>query len=347
MGDVIETIKRLSEPLHSNKLSDDVKLNLWLATQHLKGFGALKPFTQHISGKGCKKVEKMHGITSDDHEVNFTVYPPQTDVKKNAHRICISSTIGCPERCSYCKYPFTRKDEKGEDICFVRMLTAGELYGQLYMGMLSPLVREVFQDKSTKELVVNMAVEGDALRHNFENSMGFVEQICKINKPLVRVILTTSGDEQSLQRLIDDRYTSLPLTIHYSLNFSNSKEREKYMPGTKGHSISREMELVEKVSEMLGNTGTISIADFKGINDKPQHIKEFAALMEGRSLKWLNIKLQPCVRGSLKGASDTSMRDTRILKRKLVAAGIRHEIRAIKIEGNENSGCGNTLPSGA
>ncbi len=338
---LVEMVERLIEPLHRNKLSQDVKLNLWLATQHLRGFRELTPFTRVISGEDDRRVEKIHLRTKEKIDLSPTVYPPQGDMAEEACRICIGSLIGCPVGCLYCVHPISRFDNAGCQVCFLRELTIGELAGQIYAGMLSPLVREVFEDFSNKSLVVNISGEGEGFSYNFDNLMTVITQICKATKPKVEVIVTTTGNEEMFQKFIDKGYTALPITFYYSLIFADAEARERFMRGTKGHSVERELDLLELIAMMTRRPTTIAITVFKGFNDSSESVKEFAALLKDRSPKWFKIKLQKGAEGSLDGP-DTSDQDVADFEKELIKAGVKHDIRIRNIEGDEFSGCGRT-----
>lgn len=307
-------------------------LRWWRATEHMTGINSLSPFTFRVS-EPEENVEKIILRSRKDRVLIPTVIYPQAD-NPEINTIAVSPLSGCPICCTFCKN-WRGKKVNGKEVPYVRKLTADEIGAQIYWATRSPRIQQSF-DKDVP-IVVNFTVEGDGLAFNLDNCAEVIRQLSKIEK--MSFIMTSVGREASLRRYID-KYLDLPVRHYWSLNFLN-ETRIKFMPGTRGESLTQIRDLYDLIARHTLEQVTVSWIVIKGVNDRPEDAKKLVRFLQG---KMFHLKLMALVPGSLEDVDETTDADVEVFRQRLLKEGMEASIiRSRKILGIRlKSGCGNT-----
>lgn len=183
--------------------------------------------------------------------------------------LCVSSQIGCSLDCSFCA-----TGKQG----FNRDLSTAEIVGQLWLAAKS---FGSFDPKANRTVtnVVLMGM-GEPLL-NFDNVVDAVNLMMDdfgygLSKR--RVTLSTSGVVPELDRL--GQYTDVSLAV--SLHAPNDALRNQLVPINKKYPIAQLLESVRNYLKQLPDShrrATIEYTLMDGVNDKPEHAHELAALL--------------------------------------------------------------------
>jgi 23S rRNA (adenine2503-C2)-methyltransferase len=183
------------------------------------------------------------------------------------HRtVCISSQIGCPLRCSFC-----RTGEGG----FERNLRCDEILNQILFfkdGYLPP--RKRFN-------IVLMGM-GEPLL-NTENVRRAIETLNDMDAFALgekRITLSTIGIPARIDELTA---SSLRFGLAVSLNASREQVRQRVMPDAFG--IRETLAAAERFAHRRGGRVTIEYVLLAGVNDSPADADELVALTRGRPFK--------------------------------------------------------------
>jgi 23S rRNA (adenine2503-C2)-methyltransferase len=338
---LLETVEQFLRPQHINLQPPDVKLNHWLATAGFSGFNDLQLHSRKIENSipGIN-VEKIIGkSTRDESFVSSVIYHNQK-VDDGVVNVALSSLLGCPACCSFCKHWKTHKNSIGLPVVYKRSLSEGEIVGQAYLAMRSPRLVEALKKNSTKKLTFNFTCEGDGLVYNLDNCIRAIKQLKKITYPRVDFIITSIGSEESLRMYIQ-RYVNMQQIRHYwSVDSLNNSIRERLKPGTAGVSLERMRDSYEIIATLSGTSVTVSWVLIKGINDSFKDAEAIAHFFKNRPFV---IKLMSLVPDSLPGEKHATKRDVSRFHEYLDKLGLT-DVREREIIGSGiNAGCGNTV----
>jgi 23S rRNA (adenine2503-C2)-methyltransferase len=224
--------------------------------------------TEQVSSDGTRKWM----LRMDDVQGIETVYIPEPD----RGTLCISSQVGCAMDCTFCATA-----QQG----FNRNLTAAEIVGQVWLAQ-----RELRESQSDPE----------ASRRNITNIvfMGMGEPLANYRNVLPamriflddlgydlsrrRVTLSTSGLVPQIYKLAEECNVALAVSLHAP----NDELRNELVPINRIHPIAELLTACwHYLERQNGRSITFEYVMLDGINDKPEHARQLAALMRGRPAK--------------------------------------------------------------
>ena len=225
-----------------------------------------KCLSRHFS---INRLEKERTETSQDGSKKFlfklidgkyieSVLIPE----KNHYTLCISSQVGCAQRCRFC---LTGR------VGLVRNLTKGEIIAQ---------VRDVANDLENSKPLTNIVMMGmgEPLA-NYSNVVGAVATITDSDSGLGfsnrRLTVSTAGLIPKLSQL--GRETAVNLAI--SLNAANNKTRDMLMPINRKYPLEKLLEACARYPLMPRRRITFEYIIIKGVNDSEEDAKRLAGLL--------------------------------------------------------------------
>jgi 23S rRNA (adenine2503-C2)-methyltransferase len=225
--------------------------------------------TEQISKDGTRKwmlrMDEVQGIE--------TVYIPEP----GRGTLCISSQVGCAMDCSFCATA-----QQG----FNRNLSAVEIVGQVWLAQ-----RELAESRP------DIAGEG---RRSITNIvfMGMGEPLANYRNVLPamniflddlgydlsrrRVTLSTSGLVPQIYKLAEECNVALAVSLHAP----NDELRNELVPINRKHPIAELLTACwHYLERQNGRSITFEYVMLDGVNDKPEHARQLARLMQGRPAK--------------------------------------------------------------
>ncbi|MCC7517431.1 MAG: 23S rRNA (adenine(2503)-C(2))-methyltransferase RlmN [Pseudomonadales bacterium] len=243
-----------------------------------------------------------------------TVFIPE----KKRGTLCVSSQVGCSLDCSFCA-----TGKQG----FQRDLTAAEIVGQLWLAArsfnsLGPQAERVVSN------VVLMGM-GEPLL-NFDNVIDAVtlmmhDHAYGLSKR--RVTLSTSGVVPMLDEL--GKHTDVSLAV--SLHAPNDALRDELVPINRKYPIAMLLASVKRYLAGLPDkrSATIEYTLIDGVNDRPEHARQLAALLRDVPSKINLIPFNPFSLSDYRRVSNNSLYRFRDI---LVEAGYTTTIRTTRGE---------------
>jgi len=181
--------------------------------------------------------------------------------------LCISSQIGCALECSFCSTA-----QQG----FNRNLSTAEIIGQVWAA--NQVMKVMPRNQRVISNVVLMGM-GEPLL-NFKNvvpAMNIMMDDNAYGLSKRRVTLSTSGVVPALERLKDVSDVALAVSLHAT----NDELRNELVPINKKYPIKQLLNACKYyVSGEHKRKVTFEYVMLDGINDKPQHARELAALIK-------------------------------------------------------------------
>jgi 23S rRNA (adenine2503-C2)-methyltransferase len=225
--------------------------------------------TEQISKDGTRKwmlrMDEVQGIE--------TVYIPEPD----RGTLCISSQVGCAMDCSFCATA-----QQG----FNRNLSAAEIVGQVWLAQ--------------RELAASRPDIADEGRRSITNVvfMGMGEPLANYRNVLPamriflddlgydlsrrRVTLSTSGLVPQIYKLAEECNVALAVSLHAP----NDELRNELVPINRKHPIAELLTACwHYLDEQNGRSITFEYVMLDGVNDKPEHARQLAKLMQGHPAK--------------------------------------------------------------
>jgi 23S rRNA (adenine2503-C2)-methyltransferase len=225
--------------------------------------------TEQVSKDGTRKwmlrMDEVQGIE--------TVYIPEPD----RGTLCISSQVGCAMDCTFCATA-----QQG----FNRNLSAAEIVGQVWLAQ--------------RELAAGRADTADEGRRSITNIvfMGMGEPLANYRNVLPamsiflddlgydlsrrRVTLSTSGLVPQIYKLAEECNVALAVSLHAP----NDELRNELVPINRKHPIAELLAACwHYIDRQNGRSITFEYVMLDGVNDKPEHARQLAKLMQGRPAK--------------------------------------------------------------
>jgi 23S rRNA (adenine2503-C2)-methyltransferase len=180
--------------------------------------------------------------------------------------ICISSQIGCPLSCAFCRTGLAglerdlRSDEILDQALIIRKnyIPDQRRYNIVLMGMGEPLLN-----------LENVTRAVEILNH--KDCFGLGEK---------RITLSTLGFPDRIGQLAA---TELKFGLAVSLSGTTDESRKKLMPSAAG--IEETLEAAESFARSRGMRTTLEYVLISGVNDSQQNAENLAAMTEGRPFK--------------------------------------------------------------
>ncbi|HSC75772.1 MAG TPA: 23S rRNA (adenine(2503)-C(2))-methyltransferase RlmN [Pseudomonadales bacterium] len=294
--DQFEQMSNLSKPLRI-KLAEIAEIRPPELLEQLESVDGTRKWLIRVSGGSCIE----------------TVFIPE----KNRGTLCVSSQVGCSLDCSFCA-----TGKQG----FQRDLTAAEIVGQLWLaaksfGSLGVQAERVISN------VVFMGM-GEPLL-NFENVVDAVNLMMDdhaygLSKR--RVTLSTSGVVPVLDQL--GKHTDVSLAV--SLHAPNDELRNELVPINKKYPIAMLLASVKRYLDGLPDkhrSATFEYTLIDGVNDRPEHAHQLAALLRDVPSKINLIPFNPFSLSGYRRVSNNSLHRFRDI---LVEAGYTATIRTTR-----------------
>ena len=232
--------------------------------------------SEHVSADGTRKWLLRAGRSDGREQAIETVFIPEL----GRGTLCISSQVGCALDCSFCS-----TGAQG----FNRNLTTAEIVGQVWLAC-----DRIGTGPSGQRAITNIVLMGmgEPLA-NYRNVLPamriFLDDRC-FDLSRRRVTLSTSGLVPQIYRLAEDINVALAVSLHAP----NDALRDELVPINRRHPIA---ELLEACWHYLdaqnGRSITFEYVMLDGVNDRPEHCRELAALLVGHDAKVNLIPFNP------------------------------------------------------
>ncbi|MHC5229647.1 dual-specificity RNA methyltransferase RlmN [Enterococcus sp. LJL99] len=190
--------------------------------------------------------------------------------------VCVTTQVGCNIGCTFCASGLLKKQ---------RDLTAGEIVAQIMA------VQHYFDQRKQEERVSHIVVMGIGEPFdNYENLLNFLS-IINDQKGLAigarHITVSTSG---IVPKIKDFSENGLQVNLAISLHASNNEVRTSIMRINRSFPIEKLMEAVDGYLEKTNRRITFEYIMLKGINDRPEHAKELADLLQNKKkLSFVNL----------------------------------------------------------
>jgi 23S rRNA (adenine2503-C2)-methyltransferase len=242
--------------------------------------------TMHNLPKLCRKVLRDHfGTTLFSGQIAAeTVSPDRTEKlllewpdgnqiesvllrdDRNHRTGCISTQVGCAMGCKFCA--------SGMD-GFVRNLTRGEILEQILR-----LNARLENNERLTHLVIMGT--GEPLL-NLPALLAALEDAIAtdgLDMSARRITISTVGIPKGIEKLGKCGH---PYKLAVSLHASNDELREKIVPQNRVSGIREIMEAAESYHRKSGRRITFEYVLIRNLNDRPEHAKELARLLQGKT----------------------------------------------------------------
>jgi len=204
----------------------------------------------------------------DDGNGIETVFIPEDD----RGTLCISSQVGCSLNCTFCSTA-----RQG----YNRNLTTGEIIAQVWVAQRA--LRGYGYGERPITNVVFMGM-GEPLA-NYRNVVPAAEIMMDdlgLDLSRRRVTVSTSGLVPQMIRIADETNVALAVSLHAP----NDELRSELVPINRKHPIAELLEACWHYVEKQNARGvTFEYVMLDGINDRPEHARQLAALLRGRPAK--------------------------------------------------------------
>lgn len=219
-------------------------------------------------------LQQLKRLVSSDHQAIKYLYLLLDDniiecvVLKYHHGVtlCLSTQVGCAMGCRFCA------STRGG---LVRNLTAGEMEAQV----LSVQRDLTGHDSGNLGGLVLMGC-GEPL-NNYVNVLKFIRQIHDpggFDMGYRNITLSTCGLVPQMRRLAEE---GLSINLAVSLHAPNDVLRRKIMKVANAYTIQEVVDAGRYYYEKTGRRVTFEYTLIRGLNDRPEHARELAALLDG------------------------------------------------------------------
>ncbi|MDR3110114.1 MAG: 23S rRNA (adenine(2503)-C(2))-methyltransferase RlmN [Planctomycetaceae bacterium] len=238
---------------------------------------------------------------------------------RNHRTACVSTQVGCAMGCRFCA--------SGLD-GFVRNLSRGEIMEQiLRLNALLPASERL------THLVVMGTGEPLLNLDNLTNAL--VETVSTDGLDLGgrKVTISTVGIPSGIKKLAD---LGCQYKLAISLHAPNDNLRSEIVPQNKVNSIAPIMAAADEYFEKVGRRVTFEYVLIKNLNDRPEHARELAKLLRGRTAVVNLIPFNPVTELKYKTPNAETIRNfTETLKANNIQVKVRYK-KGDKI----NAACG-------
>jgi len=221
--------------------------------------------------------------------------------------LCVSSQVGCKMGCLFCmtgKQGFQANLSAGEIVNQVRSLPEkDELTNIVYMGMGEPFDN---LDEVLKSLEI------------FTSDWGY-------GWSPKRITVSTIGIVPAIKRFLNESQCHLAVSLHSPFE----AERKKLMPVENVYSLPEVISTIKNFDFGRQRRVSFEYIMFKGINDRPRHVKELARILNGIRCRINLIRFHPIPNTPLKSSDEKTMEEFMLA---LNAKDIRTTIRASRGE---------------
>jgi 23S rRNA (adenine2503-C2)-methyltransferase len=194
--------------------------------------------------------------------------------------LCISSQVGCTMDCTFCSTA-----QQG----FNRNLDTAEIVGQVWLAN-----RELGYSPDGDRVITNVVFMGmgEPLA-NYRNVVPAAEIMMDdlgLDLSRRRVTVSTSGLVPQMMRIADETNVALAVSLHAP----NDELRSELVPINRKHPIAELLDACWHYVEKQNARGvTFEYVMLDGVNDRPEHARQLAALLRGRPAKVNLIPFNP------------------------------------------------------
>ncbi|MCI8597192.1 MAG: radical SAM protein [Lachnospiraceae bacterium] len=226
-----------------------------------------------------ENVKKIYFLCDDGAEVESCLL----FLEKHGTVICISSQVGCTQKCKFCAAGLTK---------FVRNLTALEVQKQV------ELIIEKFPERFIDGFEITYMGSGEPF-NNGETLKQTIEYFFFHYNNLNKINISTL-----LPRLEEDYYRELKkykekLHLQFSLHFCTDDKRHQYFDFNLP-SISDSLKYLDILSDQLNDKYTINYVLFDQINDSSEDAIRLANWVNGREAYVKISEMSPISKSKLK-----------------------------------------------
>ncbi len=205
-----------------------------------------------------------------------TVYIPEPD----RGTLCISSQVGCAMDCAFCATA-----QQG----FNRNLSVAEIVGQVWFAQ-RELARPEAQGRAITNIVFMGMGEPLANYRNVVPAMRIFTDDLGYDLSRRRVTLSTSGLVPQIYKLAEECNVALAVSLHAP----NDELRNELVPINRIHPIAELLAACwHYIDRQNGRSVTFEYVMLDKINDRPEHARELARLLQGRPAKLNLIPFNP------------------------------------------------------
>jgi len=194
--------------------------------------------------------------------------------------LCISSQVGCTMDCTFCSTA-----QQG----FNRNLDTAEILGQVWLAN-----RELGYAPDGERVITNVVFMGmgEPLA-NYRNVVPAAEVMMDdlgLDLSRRRVTISTSGLVPQMRRIADETNVALAVSLHAP----NDALRDELVPINRKHPIAELLDACWHYVEKQNARGvTFEYVMLDGVNDRPEHARQLAALLRGHPAKVNLIPFNP------------------------------------------------------
>jgi len=221
--------------------------------------------TEQVSSDGTRKwmlrMDEVQGIE--------TVYIPEPD----RGTLCISSQVGCAMDCTFCATA-----QQG----FNRNLSVAEIVGQVWLAQRELTETRAGGARAITNIVFMGMGEPLANYRNVVPAMRIFMDDLGYDLSRRRVTLSTSGLVPQIYKLAEECNVALAVSLHAP----NDELRNELVPINRKHPIAELLPACwHYIDQQNGRSVTFEYVMLDGVNDKPEHARQLARLMQGRPAK--------------------------------------------------------------
>jgi 23S rRNA (adenine2503-C2)-methyltransferase len=225
--------------------------------------------TEQTSSDGTRKwmlrMDAVQGIE--------TVYIPEPD----RGTLCISSQVGCAMDCSFCATA-----QQG----FNRNLSAAEIVGQVWLAQRELAESHDAESGAAPRRITNIVFMGMgeplANYRNVLPAMRIFLDDLGYDLSRRRVTLSTSGLVPQIYKLAEECNVALAVSLHAP----NDELRNELVPINRIHPIGELLAACwHYLEQQNGRSITFEYVMLDGVNDKPEHARQLARLLQGHAAK--------------------------------------------------------------
>lgn len=186
-------------------------------------------------------------------------------LKRYGYIVCVSSQIGCPQKCKFCAAGSGK---------FIRNLTSLEIQEQVRM-----IVEDNPQMLKQKFQVTYMG-SGEPLS-NYKNVFDSIDNLRIMYSNLSKVNLSSTCPEiaeQCFQKVEWKKYRNF-LHLQYSLHFTTDEQRKKFVCSNQ-LKISKAIQELNWISKEINDIYKVNYVLFDNINDSHECVLELAKIFD-------------------------------------------------------------------
>jgi 23S rRNA (adenine2503-C2)-methyltransferase len=179
--------------------------------------------------------------------------------------VCVTTQVGCRIGCTFCASTLGG---------LKRNLTAGEIVAQVVQ------CQKLLDQEDQRVSSIVIMGSGEPFE-NYDATMTFLRNMIHpkgLNIGARHITVSTSGIVPSMYKFADEN-TQVNLAI--SIHAPNDALRSKLMPVNRRYPFTEVMDAIKYYIEKTGRRVTFEYALIGGVNDRPEHAEELAAVLQG------------------------------------------------------------------